>query len=325
MDIYSAVYPVNCVSRVLGLTTFMIVGGSGSRSFNDSKILTYYNVSIITFLAVLGLVKLALFVQNPDHSFFRTVRAFEFTAIVITNLILRLACLLQRNKFKLFYKTLSKIDKQIPNINQTYKKVFWRLICVLTVNFILLSFYFIFRCQLYLANNRGLFSSIVGCLIMVTSGCTNHALIIDFTCSVHIIVQRLRALRMIVDNSVLQELAYSTSTNSSQTRVSTETTAPLSSLKTKLQIILELHGLLCDSSSVLSSAFSVQVLFIVGFSFVTVTYSSYFCVISLLHQNKGGFDGAGWNLIAFYWLMLTFTSNTAFLAACDSATQEVMI
>jgi hypothetical protein len=322
MDIYSAVYPITCISRVLGLTTFVVVGVSGSRRFQDSKMLTYFNASIITCLAIVALLKLSLFMKIPDHSFFRNVRAFEYAAIIITNIILRLACLLQKDKFKLFFETLSKIDKNFQNVNQTYNKVFWRLIYALIVTFVLLLFYFIGRCQLHLANNNyGTFSAIVSCLVIITSGSTYFVLIIDFTCSVYIISQRFRALRVIIDNPVPLVLPHI----APESHLLNASIVSVPSLKRKLQMVVKLHGLLCDCSSLLTSAFSIQILFIFGVSFVTVTYSSYFCVISLLNQSKGMFAGPGWNLIVFYWLMLTFLSITALLSACDSATHEVRI
>jgi hypothetical protein len=322
MDIYSAVYPTNCISRVLGLTSHVAVGLSGSRRFQDSKTLICYNVSVITFLATLGLLKLTLFMQNPDYSFFKSVRVVDYTVTVITNIIIRLACLLQKDKLKLFYKTLSKIDKNFQNINQTYSQVFWRLVYALLVTFMLLSFYFVGRCKHHLANNTsGIFSTVISCLLIITSSSTFLVLIIDFTCSVYFINQRFRALQLIIGNSFLLELPHSVSESHSPNA----RTVPLSTLREKLQVVVKIHGLLCDASSLLTSAFSVQILFITGVSFVTVTYSSYFCVVSFLDQSKGVFAGLGWNLIALYWLILIFLSNTALLSACDTATHEVRV
>lgn len=320
MDIYSAVYPLNCILRVLGLTPFNVVGVSGSRRLQDSKILTSYDLSIIMCLAILALLKLTLFIEYTDHSFFINVRAIEYAAIIVTNIILRLACLLKKSKYESFYKTLNKIDKNFQNINRTYSKVFWRLIYVLLITFVLLSFYYIGRCQLHIANNRsGLFSAIVGFLVTVTSGTTYLVLIIDFTSSVCIINQRFKALRVIINNLVLLEMPIVTS----EIHLLNARIVSLSSIKRKLQIISKVHGLLCDSSSFLTAAFSVQLLFIFGVSFLTVTYNSYFCVLSLFNQSKGVFSGTEWNLIAFYWLMLTFLSNIALLSACNTTKHEV--
>jgi hypothetical protein len=94
-------------------------------------------------------------------------------------------------------------------------------------------------------------------------------------------------------------------------------------LKRKLQILTELHSSLGDCAVLLTSAFSVQLMFIMAFSFVTVTYNSYFCILSFLDQSKGGFEGAGWNLIAFYWIILNMVNITVLISACDSASREV--
>jgi len=300
----------------------MVLGVPGSRNFHDSKILTCYNVSIITCLAILSLVKLIMFVTNPDHSyhsFFRSVRSSEYITIAITNIIIRLVCLLQKNKVKLFYKSLRKIDENFQHTNRLYSEVFWRLIFVLLVVFILLVLYIVGRSQLHLrVNNLGLFSVTVSCILIITSGCTIQIIIIDFVCSVCILNQRFRALSVITGNSEnLSELTLSTNL-SEDTAENARIT-----LKRKLQILTELHSSLGDCAVLLTSAFSVQLMFIMAFSFVTVTYNSYFCILSFLDQSKGGFEGAGWNLIAFYWIILNMVNITVLISACDSASREV--
>jgi hypothetical protein len=328
MDIYSAMYPVNFMSRILGLSSLTVLGQPGSRHFYYSRKLTYYNIFIITFFAILTVVKVTLFLNQEDHSFFRSVRAIEYASIIATNLIIRLACLLQRHKIKLFYKKLMKIDENLPNMKQTYKKVFLRHVYVILVTFVLLLFYFICRCLLHtISNDLGLFSSILGCLFVIISACTNNMQIIYFTSSVYVISERFRALRATIANSAaLLELTHSASTDNTQLSETHSVNARkvlLSPLKTKLEVAVKLHSLLCNSASLLNSAFSVQILFIVGFSFVTITYNSYFCVVSLLHQSKGLFGGTAWNVVSLYSLILTLLSNTILISSCDSASNEV--
>jgi hypothetical protein len=277
---------------------------------------------------MLTVVKLTLFIKLDDHSFFRSVRATEYTAIIATNLIIRLACLLQRHKIKLFYKKLIHIDDSLPNMKQTYNKVFWRHICVLLVKFVLLLFYLIFRCKLYaVSNGLGLYSSVLGCMFVIISTCTNHMLIIEFTCSVYFVTERFRELRVAIANSAtllgLTNSASTCSTQMPENHLVNVRKMLMSRLKAKLEETVKLHGLLCSCASLLNSAFSVQLLFIVGFSFVTITYSSYFCVVTLLNQNKGLFGGAAWNLVSLYSLILTLLSNTILLSSCDSASNEV--
>jgi hypothetical protein len=318
MDVYWAMYPVMCMSRILGLSSVIVVGKPASRHFCYSKKLTYYSTFIIIFFAILTVVKVALFSSQQDKSFFRSVRAAEYATIIATNLIIRLACLLQRHKIKLFYEKLMKIDRNLPNVKQTHKKFFWRHVFGILVTFILLLFYFIFRCQLYaLSNSFGVYSSVLGCLFVIISACTNHMLIIEFTCSVCVISERFRDLRV----TVLQGLTHNIQTSDKHSVNARKMS--VSPLKTELEVAVKLHSLLCNAASVLNAAFSIQILFIMGFSFVTITYNSYFCVVSLLDQSKGVFGGAAWNVVSMYSLILTLLSITILLSACDSASNEV--
>ena len=212
---------------------------------------------------------------------------------------------------------------RLATIQQTHKKVFWRHVFGILVTFILLLFYFIFRCQLYaLSNSFGVYSSVLGCLFVIISACTNHMLIIQFTCSACVISERFRDLRVTVANSaVLQGLTHNIQTSDKHSVNARKMSVP--PLKTELEVAVKLHSFLCNAASILNAAFSIQILFIMGFSFVTITYNSYFCVVSLLDQSKGVFGGAAWNVVSMYSLILTLLSTTIFLSACDSASNEV--
>jgi hypothetical protein len=141
-----------------------------------------------------------------------------------------------------------KIDRNLPNVKQTYKKVFWRHVFGILVTFILLLFYFIFRCQLYAPSNSfGVYSLVLGCLFVIISACTNHMLIIEFTCSVCVINERFRDLRVTVANSaVLQGLTHNIQTSDKHSVNARKMS--VSPLKTELEVAVKLHTLLCNAA-----------------------------------------------------------------------------
>jgi hypothetical protein len=318
---------------MLGMTPFVIEGNIGSRKLRLSCLALLYSLLMLTVQISRQMFFIwNLFSTDNLESVLQTASAIEVITCNVTVSVLFLMNLLNRCKVCQIFLKISNFDELLGDMYHTYRK---SLFCVIAQ----LGFHTLFLGSVGIVVIINEAYNVYADLLHCVSVSANFLLVLVVDLEIinfaFALKQRFSAL-----NNCLSEYIEKTYFESlvSKRWINKSLLSAVHSIphviqvksfdgipSVKLKNLSDLHDVLCDTSVLVNSSYSIHMLFDVVLKFIGIIFNVYFRLLRVVNYNRSRYEDNVHEAIMVVMLFWNVLQLTALVWACKSASEEVSL